>query len=122
MVERVEQNFPDKPFGYGPPSARFSGCCTVASHAREPEPKEVVRWLAQEVARNPCGKRKAAHDRTDPSWFDGGAALLTLCPPWAGTTMTNACGIQDPQRPIALRTPLLGIEWVIGRITQRSSG
>ena len=65
---------------------------------------------------------KRPQDRTDPSWLDGGATLLTLCPPWAGTTMTNACGIQNPQRPIALRAPLLGIEWVIGRTAQRSVG
>ncbi len=34
--------------------------------------------------------------------------------------MTNACGIQDPQRPIAFRTPLLGVERVVGRATQGS--
>ena len=34
--------------------------------------------------------------------------------------MTDARSIQNPQRAIALRTPLLEVEWVIGGATQRS--
>jgi hypothetical protein len=34
--------------------------------------------------------------------------------------MTDACGIQDPQRAVALLVPFLGIERVVGRATQRA--
>ncbi len=59
-------------------------------------------------------------DRTHPPWFERGAALLTLGPQRAGAAMTNTCSIQDPQGPIALRTPLLEIERVISRAPQGS--
>jgi hypothetical protein len=34
-------------------------------------------------------------DCTDSPWLERGVALLALCPQRAGTTMTNACGIQE---------------------------
>jgi len=46
-------------------------------------------------------------DRTHPSRLERGPALLTLCPQQAGTAMTNARGIQEPQGTIAFGTPLL---------------
>ena len=51
----------------------------------------IGRWRGIRVRRG-----KWPQDRTDPSWLDRGAALLTLCLPIAGTTMASACGIQEP--------------------------
>ncbi len=50
---RVEQSFPGRPFGYGPPSARSAGCHNVASRARALGQRHVVRWLSKPEARNP---------------------------------------------------------------------
>ena len=49
-----------------------------------------------------------------------GAALLILCSQRAGTTMTNACGIQESYRAIALGAPLLEIERMEGLATEAS--
>jgi hypothetical protein len=61
-------------------------------------------------------------DRTHPSRLERGPALLTLCPQQAGTAMTNARGIQEPQGTIAFGTPLLEIERMVRRATQATIG
>lgn len=60
--------------------------------------------------------------RTYPVRFERAETPLTLCAQGAGAAMINARGIQDPERAIALGTPLLWIERMIGRATSVPSG
>jgi hypothetical protein len=66
VVARAERSFPGRPFGCGPLSAMFAGCCNVASRARVPEQKKVVRWLDREAARGLREKRRAAIEPHSP--------------------------------------------------------
>lgn len=86
-----------------------------------PENRSRGAWYAGRIGRQRgirVRRGQRPEHRTDPSGFERGAALLTLCPQRAGTTMADTRGIQEPQRAIALRTPLLEIEGMIGRTSQ----
>src|SRR6266700_6302444 len=66
--------------------------------------------------------RKRPENGTDPSWFAGGTAFLTVGAQLASTTIANASCIQKPVRPIALRSAFLWIERMVSGAEKRTVG
>jgi hypothetical protein len=97
-------------------AAKHAGCHSVANHATSTGARG-CGWdtVSGRIAHRGRRGIKRPEHRAHSSRFDGGAALLTLCTQGAGATVANTCGIQDPQRTISFRPPLLGIEGVEGR-------
>lgn len=72
------------------------------------------RWMGDRWGRGIEWPEHGAH----PSWLERGAAFLTLCTQGAGATMADARSVQHSERAIALGTPLLEIERMVGRTAQ----
>ena len=64
--------------------------------------------------------RDGPENGTDPSWFGGGKAFLTLGTQLAAAAIADAGCIQQPVRAIALRAAFLRIERMIGGAKQAS--
>ena len=65
-------------------------------------------------------RREGPEHSTDPSWFAGGRAFLTLSTQLALAAITDAGCIQQTIRAIALRSAFLRIERMIGGTEQAS--
>ncbi len=60
---------------------------------------------------------------TDAPWFPGGCPVpLAALSEWTGTTMANASGIHDSQRPIPLWAAFLGVEGMVGSNLDQEDG
>jgi len=117
-------------------SGAFQGECLATDHFQPsspdvapwpvtPEHRSRRWWCARWIGRqrgSRVRKGKWLQDRTHPSRFERGPALLTLRPQRAGATMTDARGIQEPQGAIAFETSFLEIKRMVGRTPQRSIG
>ena len=64
--------------------------------------------------------RDGPENGTDPSWFGGGRAFLTLGTQRTCATITDASRIQQTVRTIALRSAFLRIERMVGRTKERA--
>src|SRR6266702_3172235 len=65
-------------------------------------------------------RREREDHRTDPSWFAGGRAFLTLSAQLASAAIADAGRIQQTIRAIALRPTFLWLERMIVRTEQAS--
>src|SRR5947209_8031437 len=94
--------------------------------ARPISPQDRVRWesrwqLGERRRRSEKWYRGSQlrgsdgpENRTDPPWFAGGKAFLTLGTHRTGATIADASGIQQTVRAIALRSAFLRVTRMIG--------
>lgn len=81
---------------------------------------ERFRWPEKRCRGNCLGRRAGPENGTDPSWFGGGTAFLTLGTQGASATSADASSIQQTERAIALRPSFLWVERMIGATEQGS--
>ena len=102
---------------FQPDSSDAAARPVLPHHRRQREP--YVRLFTRRRGSGRSSVTRPKHRAHSPR-FDRGAAFLTLSTQGAGAAMANTRSIQDPQGTIALGTPFLGIQRMIGRATQGS--